>query len=73
MLTEKQKKELKKYVGKQYTHAIIQQLALENILNSHGNPYSNKSILDVVSGISENFTVEQIILKVIKNRKKLAS
>lgn len=70
MITTSDKKTIIKYLGNHYSRAIVPALQNLNIVNRYGKYYSNRSINDIVNGVTENIAVETEIFKMVSNKKK---
>lgn len=70
MITEKQKHELKKYLGNRYTKGVLDILKKQKVSNSNGMNYSCGSIRNVLAGKQENEIIETAIYEYYAYKKK---
>jgi len=65
MIQESEKLVITKYLGKHPSRKIIPYLNLKGYFNSKGQPYSPKSLQNIINGITNNIAVETQIFKLV--------
>lgn len=70
MITETEKKEIKKVLGSRYTTEILDVLRDKDIKSKFGEAYSSSYIRSVLNGNSNNIVIENIIFELYKKKKK---
>lgn len=63
MITEKQRKELKKVLGYHYTNDVLKILKKRGITNKKGTAYGRSMIRNVYNGLNENKEIENAIME----------
>ncbi|WP_298510617.1 hypothetical protein [uncultured Kordia sp.] len=63
MITEKQRKELKKALGYHYTDDVLKILKKRGVTNKKGAPYGRSMIRNVYNGLNGNKEIENAIME----------
>lgn len=73
MITKTDRRRLKRFFTKPYTADVLKKLSDKQHFNKKGNPFSASYITHVYNGIRAEETIEDAILEVYEDRKKMFS
>ncbi|WP_299431514.1 hypothetical protein [uncultured Aquimarina sp.] len=73
MITEKQRTELKKILGNNYTKDVLKLLETRKIFNRNDKPYTTGSVKNVMGGQYEHQEIENAIYDCASDKQKRAS